>query len=81
MSTQTCAARRRLHLAAADQDAHGQTPLELDGRPQAIHDPTGRWTPIHTDEIEYRPIAATPVTRYRWRGTTIPHPWPAAVNA
>jgi RNA-directed DNA polymerase len=27
--------------------------------------PTGRWTPIHTDGIEYRPIAATPVTRYR----------------
>jgi RNA-directed DNA polymerase len=39
--------------------------------------PTGRWTPIHTDGIEYRPIAATPVTRYHWRGTTIPHPWPA----
>jgi RNA-directed DNA polymerase len=38
--------------------------------------PTGRWTPIHADGIEYQPIAAIHVTRYRWRGTTIPHPWP-----
>jgi RNA-directed DNA polymerase len=43
--------------------------------------PTGRWLPINADGIEYRPIAAIPVTRYRWRGTTIPNPWPATTNA
>ena len=43
--------------------------------------PTGRWLPINADGMEYRPIAAIPVTRYRWRGTTIPNPWPATANA
>ncbi len=42
--------------------------------------PTGRWLPINADGIEYRPIAAIPMTRYRWRGTTIPNPWPATAN-
>src|SRR5205085_5823765 len=37
--------------------------------------PTGRWLPIDADGIEYRPIAAIPVTRYRWRSATIPSPW------
>ncbi|MBB5871932.1 RNA-directed DNA polymerase [Allocatelliglobosispora scoriae] len=43
--------------------------------------PTGRWLPISADGIEYRRIAAIPVTRYRWRSTTIPSPWPAPANA
>jgi RNA-directed DNA polymerase len=43
--------------------------------------PTGTWLPVTADGIEHRPIAATPVTRYRWRGTTIPNPWPATDNA
>jgi RNA-directed DNA polymerase len=38
-------------------------------------DPTGRWLPIAADGIELRPIAAIPVTRYRYRGNTIPNPW------
>jgi RNA-directed DNA polymerase len=38
-------------------------------------DPTGRWLPITADGIELRPIAAIPVTRYRYRGNTIPNPW------
>jgi RNA-directed DNA polymerase len=37
--------------------------------------PIGRWLPITAGEIELRRIAALPVTRYRYRGTTIPHPW------
>jgi RNA-directed DNA polymerase len=37
--------------------------------------PTGRWLPITAGEIELRPIAAIPVTRYRYRGTKIPSPW------
>ena len=38
-------------------------------------DPTGRWLPITADWIELRSIAAIPVTRYRYRGNTIPNPW------
>jgi RNA-directed DNA polymerase len=38
-------------------------------------DPIGRWLPITAGEIELRRIAALPVTRYRYRGTTIPNPW------
>jgi RNA-directed DNA polymerase len=43
--------------------------------------PTGRWLPITVGETELRPIAATPVTRYRYRGSKIPSPWAAAVTA
>jgi RNA-directed DNA polymerase len=39
--------------------------------------PTGRWLPITAGEIELRPIAAIPVTRYRYRGSQIPSPWTA----
>jgi len=39
--------------------------------------PQGRWLPITAGEIELRRIAATPVTRYRYRGTKIPNPWAA----
>jgi RNA-directed DNA polymerase len=42
---------------------------------------TGRWRPISAGETELRPIAKIPVTRYRWRATRIPNPWPATVNA
>lgn len=44
-------------------------------------DPTGRWLPITAGETEMRRIAETPVTRYRYRGTKIPSPWPAAATA
>lgn len=37
--------------------------------------PTGRWLPISKDDAELRPIAAIPVTRYRYRGSRIPNPW------
>jgi RNA-directed DNA polymerase len=37
---------------------------------------TGKWRPISADEIELRPIAAIPISRYRWRGAQIPSPWP-----
>ena len=38
-------------------------------------DPTGRWLPITAGETEMRRIAAIPITRYRYRGNTIPNPW------
>ena len=42
---------------------------------------TGRWRPISAGEVELRPIAATPITRYRWRGAQIPTSWPAITSA
>jgi RNA-directed DNA polymerase len=38
---------------------------------------SGRWLPITAGTIELRPIAAIPVTRYRYGGTKIPGPWTA----
>jgi RNA-directed DNA polymerase len=35
-----------------------------------------RWRPIAFDGIELFPMAKVPVTRYRYRGTKIPSPWP-----
>ncbi|MFF0066390.1 group II intron reverse transcriptase/maturase [Streptomyces sp. NPDC005279] len=42
--------------------------------------PTGRWLPISAGEIELRKISAIPVTRYRYRGNTIPSPWATATT-
>ena len=39
--------------------------------------PTGSWRPIAAGGTELRPIAAIPVTRYRYRGSQIPSPWTA----
>jgi RNA-directed DNA polymerase len=38
-------------------------------------DPIGRWLPITAGAAEMRRISAKPVTRYRYRGNTIPSPW------
>jgi RNA-directed DNA polymerase len=40
--------------------------------------PDGGWLPITAGQTELRRIAAIPVTRYRYRGNTIPGPWTAA---
>jgi len=37
--------------------------------------PAGRWQPLSADGIELFNLAAVPITRYRWRGYTIPTPW------
>lgn len=37
--------------------------------------PDGRWKPIAVDGVELFNLAAVPVTRYRYRGNTIPTPW------
>ena len=39
--------------------------------------PTGHWRPITAGGTELRRIEAIPVTRYRYRGSKIPSPWPA----
>ena len=43
--------------------------------------PTGRWLPITAGETELRRIEAIPVTRYRYRGSKIPSPWPLPNHA
>jgi RNA-directed DNA polymerase len=43
--------------------------------------PTGRRLPITAGTIELRPLAAIPVTRYRYRGSAIPSPWPLPEHA
>jgi RNA-directed DNA polymerase len=37
--------------------------------------PTGRWRPITAGGIELKRTAAITITRYRYRGNTIPNPW------
>jgi RNA-directed DNA polymerase len=37
--------------------------------------PTGQWLPITAGRVEFKRIAAIPVTRYRYRGGKIPSPW------
>jgi RNA-directed DNA polymerase len=37
------------------------------------------WRPVVLDGVELFNIASVPVTRYRWRGTQIPSPWPTAI--
>jgi RNA-directed DNA polymerase len=37
--------------------------------------PDGRWKPITADRIELFSLGKVPVTRYRYRGNTIPSPW------
>jgi RNA-directed DNA polymerase len=43
--------------------------------------PNGTWLPINADGIELINLARKPaVTRYRYRGDTIPNPWSKALN-
>ena len=42
---------------------------------RAFTTPQGRWKPITADGIELFNLEAVPVTRYRYRGSTIPSPW------
>ena len=43
--------------------------------------PEGRWKPITVDGVALFNPASTPITRYRYRGTTIPNPWTSATTA
>jgi RNA-directed DNA polymerase len=38
--------------------------------------PQGHWLPIAGGRTELQRISAIPVTRYRYRGSKIPSPWP-----
>ena len=37
------------------------------------------WKPILLDGVELFDIATVKVSRYRWRGTRIPAPWPVQI--
>ena len=54
--------------------AQDAAPLEVEGRPPGLHHPQGRWKPITADGIELLDLQAVPVSRYRYRGGTIPDP-------
>jgi RNA-directed DNA polymerase len=43
--------------------------------------PDGRWKPITANGIELFNLASVPVTRYRYRGNTIPNPWTLPTSA
>jgi len=40
-----------------------------------LTNPAGAWKPITADRIVMFNLASVPVTRYRYRGNTIPNPW------
>ncbi len=42
---------------------------------RAFTTPQGRWKPVTADGIELLNLNTVPVTRYRYRGNTIPSPW------
>ena len=42
---------------------------------KAFTTPDGRWKPITADRVELFNMGAVPVTRYRYRGNTIPSRW------
>jgi len=48
---------------------------------RAFTTPDGRWRPITADGIELFNLASVPVTRYRYRGNTIPTPWTLPTSA
>ena len=64
-----------LRVVAGDPVAADAAPLDVEGRPPPVHHPDGRWQPITADGIELFNLASVPVTRYRYRGNTIPNPW------
>jgi RNA-directed DNA polymerase len=42
---------------------------------RAFTTPEGRWKPVTADGIKLFDLRTVPVTRYRYRGNTIPSPW------
>ncbi|MEV6099426.1 group II intron maturase-specific domain-containing protein [Nocardia sp. NPDC051981] len=46
-----------------------------------LADHTGRWHKPSADGIELFYLAEVPITRYRYRGNTIPNPWTLADHA
>ncbi|TDD37764.1 RNA-directed DNA polymerase [Saccharopolyspora elongata] len=45
-----------------------------------LRDPNGRWKPIQLDGIKLFDLGRVSITRYRYRGNSIPTPWPDALT-
>ncbi|MFP3965213.1 group II intron reverse transcriptase/maturase [Actinomadura fulvescens] len=45
-----------------------------------FRDPHGHWEPVDLDGITLFDLGRVPITRYRYRGNSIPSPWPEALN-
>jgi hypothetical protein len=58
-------------VVARRYDGDAPTPHDLEALRRRFKGPHG-WRPIVINEIELFPISSVTVTRYRWRGTTIP---------
>jgi hypothetical protein len=62
-------------VVADCHDGDAPPPHDLDRPATTVQRPHG-WRPIVIDGIELFHLSAVPVTRYRWRATTIPSAWP-----
>jgi RNA-directed DNA polymerase len=45
-----------------------------------LRDPNGRWKPIELEGIKLFDLGRVSITRYRYRGNSIPTPWPDALT-
>ena len=66
-----------LHVVADRALATHTAPLEMEGRPPLLTDPTGRWQRITADGIALFDPTSIPIRRYRYRGKAIPNPFTA----
>ena len=66
-----------LHLATGRPLASPQAPRDRPGRNSGDASRVNRWWPADGDVIMFNP-GAVRTTRYRYRGTKIPSPWPSA---
>jgi hypothetical protein len=64
-----------LCLVSGDPVAWHAAPLEVEDVCRAFTTPDGRWKPLTAGGVELFNIATVPVTRYRYRGSTILSPW------
>jgi RNA-directed DNA polymerase len=46
-----------------------------------LRTPQGQWKPITLDGIQLFHLSTVPITRYRYRGNSIPTPWPDALTS
>jgi hypothetical protein len=56
-------------------------PLELARRSPTPQRPDGRWLRPSADGIDLINLALVRISRYRYRGNTIPNPWSLAHHA
>ncbi len=50
------------------------------GLMERLRDPQGHWKPIQLAGVRLFSLASVSITRYRYRGNSIPSPWPDALE-